>query len=84
MFDPSIKQDQTHKNLSSENGNFVWFQLFIHVLIQMEENDDQHKTSMRNLIEVLKQYYKENHTQLDKLNKFLTTYTPSQSIYANI
>ncbi|CAF1237621.1 unnamed protein product [Didymodactylos carnosus] len=36
MFNPLLGE-QTHKNLSTENGNFMWLQLVVDVLIRMKE-----------------------------------------------
>ncbi len=41
------ENEQTHKNLAEENGNFMWFQLIIYVLINMinvtKSNDEINK-----------------------------------------
>ena len=30
--------ERTHKNLQKENGNFIWYQLFIETLLRMRAN----------------------------------------------
>ncbi|CAF0802568.1 unnamed protein product [Adineta steineri] len=76
IFNRSDKEC-THKNLKSENGSFMWFQLLIEVLISMQHN----LTAKKELINVCKQQYHNNSKELAVINEFENSYSSSRAIW---
>ncbi|CAF1168229.1 unnamed protein product [Didymodactylos carnosus] len=76
VFNP---RQEIQKNLSTENGNFMWFQLFVEVLLRMSKYYTQ--LSSTEFVKICKQQYRENDVQLAKIDEFEKTYTPSRSIW---
>ncbi|CAF1144495.1 unnamed protein product [Didymodactylos carnosus] len=70
--------ERTHKNLSYDVGNSIWFQLFIDVLLRM--NIGEERSERLEFVEFCKQQYVGNEIQLKKIDKFEQTYDPSQAL----
>src|ERR1700722_15198880 len=67
-----------HKNLSSEQGDFIWFQLFIQIILQMNENDLT--ASHNELVELGRKQYGENEYQLKIIDEFATSYIKTDAL----
>ncbi|UJR16852.1 hypothetical protein I4U23_003751 [Adineta vaga] len=76
IFNRSDKE-YTHKNLKSENGSFMWFQLLIEVLICMQHNS----AAKKELINVCKKQYQNNPTELTIIREFENKYDRSKAIW---
>jgi tetratricopeptide (TPR) repeat protein len=109
-------KEQTHKNLAEENGNFMWFQLVMYVLINMinvtKSNEEVHeicrqqgvdidvnnrepfyqvlrrisddedaKKSIPELVDLCRQQYADNDSQLQTINEFQRNYENWFSIW---
>ncbi|CAF1224610.1 unnamed protein product [Didymodactylos carnosus] len=68
--------DTTHMNLKVDNGNFMWFQLFIETLLRMEQTIE----SKLELVELCKEYYTGNQRGLELLHEFEETYRSDDAI----
>ena len=70
---------RTHKNLAKENGNFIWFQLFIETLLRMRMIDVA--DSLEEFVSVCNQQYADNTRQLTKIQEFRDTYDPDHCLW---
>ncbi|CAF3766961.1 unnamed protein product [Rotaria sp. Silwood1] len=64
-------------DLRSENGNFLWFQLFIEILLRMTFNRQETKTQ---LIEYFKNAYQTDPPEILKIEKLEKEYSPEDAI----
>jgi tetratricopeptide (TPR) repeat protein len=65
------------QSLESRNATFMWFQLFIEALLRMH-----HKSNTKQeLIDVCKEYYKNNHDELAIIDEFAKTYKKENAIW---
>jgi hypothetical protein len=71
--------ERTHKNLKKENGNFIWFQLFIETLLRMRTIDVTN--SLDEFINLCNQQYVDNNRQLDKIKAFRQNYDPEHCLW---
>ncbi|CAF1450739.1 unnamed protein product [Didymodactylos carnosus] len=69
------QKEITHKNLTSENGNFLWNQLYLEVLVRMPD----YSIAKYDLVKMLK--YKDDKLQLDIIREFDETYDPSKALF---
>ncbi|CAF1048341.1 unnamed protein product [Didymodactylos carnosus] len=71
------------QDLSEERINFLWFQLLIDILIHVSNTDDQFSKSesKKELIQKCRYHYKNNFTELKKIDEFTQQYLPSKVIY---
>ncbi|CAF4982851.1 unnamed protein product, partial [Rotaria sp. Silwood1] len=76
IFNRSDKE-YTHKNLKSENGSFMWFQLLIEVLICMQHSS----TAKKELIDVCKRQYQNNSKELSIIDEFEDDYDSSNAVW---
>ncbi|CAF4255241.1 unnamed protein product [Rotaria socialis] len=72
-------QEQAHRNLSKENGNFIWFQLFIEPLLRMRSVDIE--TSLDEYVSMCKLQYKGNLRQLKTIEEFQQTYDAEHCLW---
>ncbi|CAF1335203.1 unnamed protein product, partial [Didymodactylos carnosus] len=77
FFNPNVQQ--THKNLSSENGDFMWFQLCIEALLRMKTEDID--SSKAELVKLCKEQYQDNKSELKILDELTTEYESSRSLW---
>ncbi|CAF1373980.1 unnamed protein product, partial [Didymodactylos carnosus] len=70
------RTEKTCVDLKTENSIFMWFELFIEILIRMKHTE----TSRKELVDICKINYEGNHIQLDIIEEFDRTYTPSKAI----
>ncbi|CAF1178735.1 unnamed protein product [Didymodactylos carnosus] len=71
------REEATYTDLKSENANFMWFQLFIDVLIRLEQS----AVSKTELVLLGKEIYKGNEQELDIIEEFDKNYKPSKAIW---
>ena len=64
------------KDLSRESAEFLWFQLFAHVILRLPRNQ-QAKKEMLNMC---RQYYRGNPKQQKLIDEFEHTYQPNEAI----
>ncbi|CAF1542795.1 unnamed protein product, partial [Didymodactylos carnosus] len=68
--------DQTYTNLQSDNSRFMWFQLYIEILLHI-----QHTITIKDeLVNICKETYKDNRTELNIIIEFEHQYVPSDAI----
>ncbi|CAF1385000.1 unnamed protein product, partial [Didymodactylos carnosus] len=70
--------EKTHTNLKSENGIFMWFQLFIEVLLRMPHIKEVTKDE---LVKLCKEIYVDNNAELVKITELNDTYVPPKAIW---
>ncbi|CAF3125202.1 unnamed protein product [Rotaria sp. Silwood2] len=70
-------EQSSTSDLRTENGNFLWFQLYIAILLRMNYHREQAKA---NLIQYCKRLYKDDKNELRKLEDFEKTYSPDDAI----
>ncbi|CAF1228454.1 unnamed protein product [Adineta steineri] len=73
LFD---QKQKSMKDLSQESASFLLHQMLIYVLKQMSQ-DEQSKTQMLNMC---RDYYKQNKQELKKIEEFQNTYTHDKAI----
>ncbi|CAF4182068.1 unnamed protein product, partial [Adineta steineri] len=73
LFD---QKQKSMKDLSQESASFLLHQMLIYVLKQMSQ-DEQSKKQMLNMC---RDYYKQNKKELKKIKKFQKTYTRDKAI----
>ncbi|UJR34543.1 hypothetical protein I4U23_027320 [Adineta vaga] len=71
--------ESTHTNLQKENGNFIWFQLFIETLLRMRTRDVS--TSRNEFIDLCNKQYADNERQLVNIAKFRDDYDPDHCLW---
>ncbi|UJR18617.1 hypothetical protein I4U23_005525 [Adineta vaga] len=71
------QHQKSTRELSKESSLFLWFQLFKDVLLHMPQND---KNAKQQLVNYLKQYYRNNNKQLKLIDKFDSTYKAEDAI----
>ncbi|CAF4876231.1 unnamed protein product, partial [Rotaria sp. Silwood1] len=62
--------------LMSKSGDFMWFQIFIDLLIRMDQDED----ALKELISFCKTIYQDNEAQLHSIEEFERTYESSNAI----
>lgn len=67
---------QATKDLSKQSGEFLWFQLFNHVIVRLSRNQ-QAKLQM---IQVCRHYYRGHTEQLRLIDEFERDYRPEEAI----
>ena len=67
--------DRSETSSSSLNGDFLWFQLYIEVLLRMKD----HSSSKQELVNLCRQQY-EDDAEKQKIAEFVAFYTPSDAI----
>ncbi|CAF1256339.1 unnamed protein product [Rotaria magnacalcarata] len=72
-------EEKSHKNLSKENGDFIWLQLFIETLLRMRSVDIE--TSLDEYVTMIKLQYKENVEQLKNIEEFHQSYEPDHCLW---
>ncbi|CAF1518858.1 unnamed protein product [Adineta ricciae] len=76
--DQFFNDEHTHINLSIENSQFVWTQIYVEILLRIDPSDlvrSFHETN-----DLCRQYYQDNPTQLQEINEFKSSYTRKQAI----
>lgn len=71
--------ERTHKNLEKENGNFIWFQLFIETLLRMRISDVT--SSLDEFVNLCNEHYVGNERQLNKIKCFRQDYESEHSLW---
>ena len=61
--------EKTHQNLEKENGNFIWFQLFIEILLRLRQSDVDN--SLNEFVTMCNKQYMHNERQLKKIEDFM-------------
>ncbi|CAF5052526.1 unnamed protein product, partial [Rotaria sp. Silwood1] len=69
---------QSTKNLQSENGDFIWLQLFIESLLRM--SDAALLPSRNEFLEFLRQQYHDNNDRLRIIDDLKSSYQANQAI----
>ncbi|CAF1241946.1 unnamed protein product [Didymodactylos carnosus] len=77
IFSIFNREENSCKNLKTENNNFMWSQLFIEVLLRMEYSN----TSKNELITICKQNYAGNTRELSVIDEFEHTYSSDRAIW---
>jgi tetratricopeptide (TPR) repeat protein len=75
----SNSNERTHKNLEKENGNFIWFQLFIETLLRMRTIDVTN--SLEEFVNLCNEQYIGNDRQLNKIKDFRQNYDPDHCLW---
>jgi hypothetical protein len=75
----NTSNERTHKNLQKENGNFIWFQLFIETLLRMRTIDVDN--SLDEFINLCNEQYIGNDRQLSKIQAFREGYDPDHCLW---
>jgi hypothetical protein len=70
-------EQSSTSDLRNENGNFLWFQLFIEILLKMKFNRDATKTQ---LIKYFKVFYKHKPAEILKIEELEKEYLPENAI----
>ncbi|CAF1403001.1 unnamed protein product [Rotaria magnacalcarata] len=68
--------NNTDKSHTSLNGNFLWLQLYLEVLLRMEPS----ASAKAELVQICRKYYQGNDRELIKVEKFDQTYVPSDAV----
>lgn len=71
------RKEESTSDLYTQNGNFVWFQIFIEILLRMDDDTAELKAE---LIEYFNDIYKENSKQLEKIEVFEREYSSNDAI----
>ena len=71
-----IHHQQSTKDLSKKSGEFLWFQLFNHVILRLPRNQQ----AKQQMIEVCRQYYRGHTKQLRLIDEFESDYRPEEAI----
>ncbi|CAF3858243.1 unnamed protein product, partial [Rotaria sordida] len=71
--------DRSTKSLENENGDFIWFQLFIETLLRMS-NAALHP-SRKEFIEFIRQQYHGDVTKLRIIDELESTYEANQAVW---
>ncbi|CAF0969945.1 unnamed protein product [Rotaria magnacalcarata] len=69
------KQKST-RDLIKESASFLWHQMLLYVLKQMPQNDRTKNETLDQCVD----YYRNNQTELEKMQKFRKSYTHDQAI----
>ena len=69
---------QQHKNLSSTDASFLWYQLLLELLISPSYLPTNNTNN--DLAQILRKYYPENKYYLDSIEKFLSKYKHESAI----
>jgi Tfp pilus assembly protein PilF len=70
------QHQQSTKDLSKQSGEFLWFQLFNHVILRLPRNQQ----AKQQMIEVCRQYYRGHTKQLRLIDEFERDYRPEKAI----
>ncbi|CAF3947010.1 unnamed protein product, partial [Adineta steineri] len=73
LFD---QKQKSLKDLSQESASFILHQMLIYVLKQMSQD----KLSKKQMLDMCRDYYKNNKQQLKKIEEFRNTYTREKAI----
>ncbi|CAF3931252.1 unnamed protein product [Adineta steineri] len=73
LFD---QKQKSLKDLSQESASFILHQMLIYVLKQMSQD----KLSKKQMLDMCRDYYKNNKQQLKKIEEFQNTYTREKAI----
>ncbi|CAF3747438.1 unnamed protein product [Rotaria sp. Silwood1] len=65
------------KDLSKESAEFLWFQLFHHLIIRLPRNQQ----AKQQMIDVCRAYYRGNITELKLIDQFEREYRPEDAIH---
>ncbi|UJR12274.1 hypothetical protein I4U23_016451 [Adineta vaga] len=76
FFNPN---ERSTKNLANENGDFIWFQLFIETLLRMS-NTALH-SSRKEFIELVRQQYHDDVAKLRIVDELQSTYQTDQAVW---
>ena len=71
--------ERTHKNLARENGNFIWFQLFIETLLRLRTVDVT--GSMEEFVQMCHEQYWNNDRQRTTIDNFRGDYDPEHCLW---
>ena len=71
--------DSSTKNLEKENGNFIWFQLFIEILLRM--SDAALHSSRKEFVECIRQQYHDDFGKLRIIDELESTYQANQAVW---
>ncbi|CAF1107615.1 unnamed protein product [Didymodactylos carnosus] len=74
IFSPS-SSSTTEGSSSNLNGDFLWFQVFIKVLLRMQHSDKE----QNELVQLCKGTHRGNTSELNDINDFELTYNPLMS-----
>ncbi|CAF4620048.1 unnamed protein product, partial [Rotaria sp. Silwood2] len=66
------------RNLSKENASFMWHQLLVKTLIGISQTDD---TAKKELLYMCRLQYKDNDTEMKKINEFKDNYNINDAIH---
>lgn len=75
-FNPN---ERSSKDLANENGNFIWFQLFIETLLRM--SDAALHPSRKEFIELVRQQYHNDVAKLHIVDELESTYQANQAVW---
>jgi tetratricopeptide (TPR) repeat protein len=75
-FDPN---NQSTKNLEKENGDFIWFQLFIETLLRM--SDAALYPSRKEFVEFIREQYDDDVAKLRIIDELESSYQTNQAIW---
>jgi Tfp pilus assembly protein PilF len=70
------QHQQSTKDLSKQSGEFLWFQLFNHVIVRLPRNQQ----AKQQMIEVCRQYYRGHTKHLRLIDEFERDYRPEEAI----
>lgn len=71
------KEEKSHTNLTSENGNFMYSQLLIEIFLRMPHTN----TSKKELLTSCRRMYADNDEQMKLINDFDREYTSEKAIW---
>ncbi|CAF4235397.1 unnamed protein product [Rotaria socialis] len=71
---------QSTRDLSKDSGEFIWFQLFNHVIARFPRIEE----AKQEMIEMCRQYYHGNSKELTLINQFESDYESEEAIYCDL
>ncbi|CAF1353303.1 unnamed protein product [Didymodactylos carnosus] len=72
----AIFNEKTHTNVDSENGNFMWLQLLIEVLLRM----DQKENEQEELLQICEKTHADDQDQLQNIDEFRKFYSSNTAL----
>ena len=75
-FSSFHQKQKSMRNLSQDSPSFLWHRMFINVLKQMPQDDE----SQQDFLKECKIHYRSNPRQLEKIEKFRTSYNRERAI----
>ena len=76
VFNFFDQNQRSMKNLSKKSAEFLWFQLFKHVILRLPRNNQ----AKRQMIDVCRQHYRGNASQLEWIDRFEHDYRAEEAI----